>query len=242
MKRDIITILLSVGIILNACKTEEPAAIASVNVVNVAVNAGTVKVNYLGKQISWASYTGADGTVAYGTNKVYSISNAIGDFSFPVVSSADTTKPVFNGKLNLNPGSINTLYLAGQSPTYDTLFVKESAFPSYADSVLAVRFINLVPNSGNINLTLAGTPAINEFNGITYKKQSGFKRYEATYKFPNTYFIFQVRNTDGSLLASYPFTIANLGFTRRKSATLVFRGLIGGAGANAPAISFIANY
>ncbi|WP_316818405.1 hypothetical protein [Pedobacter nyackensis] len=227
---------------LSACIKEHIEIPASINVVNVAINAGIVKVNYFGKSINWGSYTGTEASVVYGANKVYSVVDARSEFSLNIVRSTDTTKSVFNGHLNLTAGSINSLYLTGQSPNYDTVFVKESAFPVYADSAFAVRFINLVPNSGDVNVTLASSSTVNEFTGLAYKKQSVFKKYEATYKFPNTYFNFQVRNSNGILLASHTISSANHMATRRKRATLVFRGLIGGTGTNSPAISFVPNY
>ena len=226
-------------IVLTSCKEDEKLTpLSALNVFNATADLPSVKVNTLGTPIDYAAYPDV---ITYGTNRLYSIPASNREISG--VATVTPAQNVFSFSQKFQPGGIYSLFLAGQMPTVESIFLEEH-FPSYAmaDSSLAVRVINLSPNSAPVNVTLSATPTVNEFTGIAYKQLSDFKKYSAKTGVSNTAFNFQVRNASGALLSSYAFTAANLTAARWRSVTLVLRGLAGGSGSNALAVSYIGNY
>jgi len=223
-----------------ACKKDEKteSQLASINVINAAVDVATIKVNNFGKPISWTNLTGVDGTVNYtGTtaNKIYGIYQPNARFAFEVVSTPDTLRKVFVKDLDLVVGGVYSLYLTGRSPNFESVFVKED-IPYHTDSVAGVRFINLSSNSDPISVNITGNANGSGVTSLAYKASTEFKTYPAKSK--NLSYAFQVRNvTTGALLASY-----TLATPRMLNVTLAFRGLVGTTGTTAPVITRINNY
>ena len=161
-----------------------------------------------------------------------------------VVATADTTTFLVNTNLNLS-SPMYTMYIAGQSPTIDTLFREEKNYPFIrqdrtppsSDSVVNLRFVNLSPNSTPVKIKIAGATT-NEVDNLPYKGITDFKAYVA--KLTPTSYAFQVRDavTD-ALLVSYTFSATST--NRFTHVALIFKGLVGGTGANVLSISAI-NY
>lgn len=193
---------------------------ASVTVINAAVNNGSIRVNAgAGSGFAYAKAT----DVAYGTSAVYGAFT--GSNTITAVSSTDSTKVLFNRTIDLTP--ISTLYIAGLSPTIDTIFRVENNLPyinassTTPDNSVYVRLVNLSPNSGPLNVNLSTTPTVNEVAALPYKGISEFKKYAA----PTTLasYIFEIREPGTNrLIVSYTLP---LGTYRFKTVTLVIRGL-----------------
>lgn len=252
--KKIINVLCILGLAFNACKKEEmPISYPSINVINAAVGAGTVKVNYHSRQINWSTYTGTIGSVPFGISQTFTVFNS-NDYPFTIVPALDTLNAVFKQKLDLDPTGVYTLFTTGQTGAYDAVLVKEENIPyNYADSAIAVRFINLSPNSPAVNITLASTPTVNETVGLAYKQKTAFKKYTALKVIPTGTLTFQVRDAaSNALLTSYtfpavtgasPYTTVSATLSRFKSVTLAIKGLAGTtSGTNAYSVFPVAHY
>ena len=214
---------------------------ASINIIHATVGIPTLKVNYFGSTIIYAAFTSGPGALAYGTNTVVSVSP--GSTPVTIVSSTDTLNPIYNSPVATSGGDVYSLYLAGQSTAAEAVLVKETNIPihSLTDSTCGIRFINLSYNSAPVNVTLSTTTTVNEFTNVAYKSISDFKSYPAAVV--NSTYTFQVRNSTGTLLASYVFTGASTAAVPRfLNVTLAFIGQIGGTGANVPNLVRVNNY
>jgi hypothetical protein len=195
--------------------------LASVNVVHAVVNAPTVKVNTTGATVTYLTF--AD-SINYGAAKAYAIPGRA-NVPFAIVSTKDTTKPLFNASFAIGEGETYSLFLAGQYPQCDTVWVRDY-ISNYTDSLVGVRFINLSPNSSAININIKGNTGL-EATGLAYKQITAFKTYPA--KSTNGSYIFEVRDAaTGNLLTTFTLTIA-----RFHNHTLVIKGLAGATGTNA---------
>ncbi|WP_142531146.1 DUF4397 domain-containing protein [Pedobacter westerhofensis] len=193
---------------------------ANITVINAALNAGSIKVN-AGAGNGFAYAKASD--VAFGGNAIYGAFT--GSTPITVVSSTDTTKVLFSRTVDLQP--ISTLYIAGLSPTIDTVFRVEKSIPVINNAVLKpdssvyIRFVNLSPNSTplNINVRLATT---NEVTGLAYKGISELKKYAA--KTSSTTYTFEIRDAATNVVQStLNFNATN---NRYKTITIVIRGLM----------------
>lgn len=255
MKKINILIACTSAIILYAaCKKNEITTThPSLSVINAAIGSGTVKVNYFGKPINWANYTGSLGNVNFGSSQILTIFNLNNDYPFTIVPSTDTTNKIVNTKLPMNTDGIYSLYLIGEPGKYDYIYNKEANIPyNLTDSSVSIRFINLSPNSPSVNITLASTPTVNEVQGLAYKSQSNFKQYPLPKVIPIGSVTFQIKNSQNDmLLASYtlptspvsPYTVVSTSLSRFKSITLVIKGLSGtSTGANAYGVFPVTHY
>jgi hypothetical protein len=144
--------------------------------------------------------------------------NPSGNTPLNLVSAADTSVPLFQGKFNLKPGGIYSLYLVGQIKAIDTVF-RQDIIPVYQDSVSGLRFINLVQGSQPISVNLQGYfPTQTEFSGLAYKQISDFKTYSGIGGI--TSYEFEIRDqSTGNLLTTFSWH-----FSLYKNNTLVISG------------------
>ncbi len=241
MKKLIILILNAICFF--ACKKEEKTfrTSSTINVINSAIGITQVKVNPSSKSLNYAMTTAS---VNYSASKFYYAE--IGFHSLVAVASTDTTKTLFRGSFDFQPG-IYTMYLGGQAPNIDTLFRKEFDFPfiktdiakpATADSAVNVRFVNLSPNSPALKINIKNSTS-NEVDNFTYKSIGKWKAYNnkaAT----TTNYIFEVRNAStNELILTYTFGASAT--NRFKNVALIIKGLVGGTGSNVLGI-FPANY
>ncbi|HMI01781.1 MAG TPA: hypothetical protein VK541_04820 [Pedobacter sp.] len=250
MKKIIIAILF-ISLWVQACKKNETIEkqISSFNVVNAAIDIASAKVYAADHLINWkplpitdaVAFTRASFFGAYaGNNYIRS------------VSATDTTKVLFssNNTEEFKPAAFNTLFLCGQNGAYEGVFIKDDQIVNYTDQVMGIRIINLSPNSTPVNITLSTTSTINETTGLAYKQITDFKTYPADATVVSM--IFQIRNSTGTLLASYtlpaktpvsPYTNISIAHARFKNVTLVIKGLIGTTtGANAFGVFPVSHY
>jgi len=214
----------------SACEKDETTyrATANITVINTAAGLGAIRVN-----------PGAGSGFAYAkaTDLAYSASAVFGAYTgsntITVVKSTDTTTKVFQRTIDLKP--ISTLYIAGTAAAVDTMFRVESNFPYInssdinAESAMYIRFVNLSPNSGTVNVRISGATAL-EATALPYKGISEFKKYPAPIVVPPApaFVTFEIRNAANThTLASIPVTYSA---SRYKTASIIFRGLVNTAG------------
>lgn len=223
-----LVILITVSIL--SCKKQlTPQAAASINVVNAAINSEAVKVNSLGGSVIYASFP----DLGYGSNAVFTV--PAGNPVITIVLSSDTLHPIYNNAVSVKSNGIYSLYLAGQSPDFDTLLIADS-IPYRTDSTAGIRFINLSPNSNPITVNLSAIPNLKEFTGIGYKQITAFKTYPANST--DLLYDFDIRDANsGDLITTYELNTPVF-----SNVTLVLTGLIGAIDQNAPGILRVNNY
>ena len=257
-----LTLIVCSLFLLSCEKEKETPQLAAITVVNLAIDAGTVKVNYFGNPITWATYTAntnttnatatvnAPSTLGFATQGKYGL--FAGNNPIVIVPTNDTLTPIYNNSIQTTGGDVYSLYLAGQPPTFETLLIKD-AIPAFEkDSSINIRFINLSPNSPAVNITLAATTTVNETTNLNYKDITAFKKYPLPPVIPAGTVTFHVRNADtNALLTTYtlpatgtsPNPTVSIALSRFKSITLAIKGLAGTTtGVNAYSVLPVANY
>lgn len=244
-----ILILLLTGLVIQSCKkAERIPTMASLTIVNAAIDIAGTKSYASNKQVSWSAIPVGD-VVNFANFK--HLGAFPGAKNIVVVNSADTTKTLYSGTAEFKEGGLNTLFLCGQTGTYEGVYLADEVFPYYTEEVVGVRFINLSPNSPAVSVNLTATPTVNEKANLGYKQKSEFKAYPANAAVITTGIAFQVKNaTTGALLASYtlpatavsPYTTATVAQARFKNVTLVIKGLVGGTGTNAFGVFPVSHY
>jgi len=214
-----------VAFLAGSCKksTVETSPLASLNVTNVVVGGKTVKLNS-NLVDSATNYN----FKAFGLNA--------GNTNIYVYPTGDSAHPYFTSTVPTSSGGVYSLFLSGNVATkVDTMLVKES-IPVYTDSSCGVRFINLVYNSNPIKVTRSTSPTVTEFSSLSYRQISAFKTYPALST--NGTYVFQVRDAvPDTVLATYTLTTP-----RFFNCTLVWKGMKGGTGTNAPGVLRVNNY
>ena len=216
MKKNIILFLVTIPGFILSCKKDNTVPIdSSLDIINAAANIPSVVVNF------------SEAAIPFYQNQAFVYYSSSLEYGFPsgvtpivIVSSSDTTKPIFQGNLNLAAGGIYSLYLIGQSQKPDT-FLMEDNIVNYTPDLAGVRFINLSPDSGPISVNIQGNAATQtEFNSLAYKQISDFKTYDASVQYGN--YTFEVRDqATGILLTTFAWN-----YTGSKNNTLVISGSV----------------
>ena len=163
-------------------------------------------------------------------------------------ASTDTLpkdEPVLKLDLDLKAGDTYSLFVYGQKDAAKHLLLKD-LIPGVKekDSLVWVRFINL---SGfpNISFNIAGNDPGALVSDLAYEQNSGFLQLPADHTVFN--YVFEVRDkSTGSLLFSLTterindYTNLYNGWFNRPN-TLVFAGIPGASGTNAPKLFMMAN-
>jgi len=226
MKRNLhATIVVALMLILSSCAKDNNELKASANIytVNAAIGAGSIKVNP-GITKGFAYKNAPD--LAYGTSSVFGTFS--GSKNITVVSSTDTTKTLFSRTIDLQ--SIHSLYIAGQSPTIDTIFRTERNFPYIQgaklnpDSSIYIRFINLSPNSTPLKIKIS-TATTNEVDALAYKDISPFKKYSAQKNVTANY-VFEVRDVATNTLRTTATATINPATNRYKTISIIYKDLM----------------
>jgi hypothetical protein len=223
------TTLIIIAICFINCKKDIDVSkpISTINVINAAIDIGSIRVNATGKAVS---YLATVDPVAYSSNKFYY--SEAGFQQLIAVKAIDTTQIIFKQSVDLRNG-FNTLYLAGMSPEIDTLFRHESDIqfiktdittPTSQEYITYLRFVNLSPNSTALKINIKNTPT-SELSDFTYKSISKWKPYVNNLPGPTIY-IFEIRRIDtNELVLTYTF---NANSTNRfRNVSLVIKGLLG---------------
>ncbi|TKC55173.1 DUF4397 domain-containing protein [Pedobacter hiemivivus] len=210
-KFEIYTLLLNVllSIAFLSCKKEEPLpVISSLIVANAVAGSKPLLVNlneganpsyYLYRTASALKYGLLEGDV--GKLNVENETQRIRLFQSPDTTA--TSQPLFDLKLQIGKGSINSLFLTGTVSHPDYLL--ETAVPPYhnqPDSTFGVRFTNLSYQSKPVNVYVISNGERKEVEGLVYKGITGYKKYAALAKTGTYTFEFRDQETQ-QVLAVY---------------------------------------
>jgi hypothetical protein len=209
--------LLAIVLLSCACKRDvfTTTPLASLRIVNMVTGGGPVKLR---------SYTT---TIA---NNAASYLGIFPDSSLYVYPDGDSLHPWFRtDKATLiEEDQSYSLFLGGTPANVSAKLIKEN-IPIRRDSTAGIRFINLSPDSGPVNVILSTTPGVSEFFNIAFGEITDFKSFPAT--ITNTTYTFQVINpANNKVLASITMSGASVStfVPRFKNVTLVFRGKVTG--------------
>jgi len=173
---------------LNACiKTITDPGTSALTIVNAIPNSNALITNFWGN--TGSQIQNSDTLQYYSTAlQIYyanwsELSSYSGKTTLSLPQISDTTTSLTNLNLNLQIGSIYSLFITGSDTTHvDTLFTKDNIpyYPYSGDSLTGVRFINLSTGSLPILITLQGdtthTPIA---NNISYKTVTSFQQLSA---------------------------------------------------------------
>lgn len=239
MKSKFITFLFCCVILsMAACKKDLkiPGGLTNITVVHALTDVPTLLVNTSGKAGVWNtlnnSYTGK---VAYGASLGNPVQISIAK-NLKIASATDTLGSIYHAPPDFSPlaGDIYTLLIFGGAQTPQSVLIKEN-LTARADSTTGVRFINLVQNSKPIKVNIQNSTTT-EADNLGYKSYSDFKGYDAKSKHPN--YVFEFRDVaTNNLLFSYVYVVA-----RTYNVSLVLRGIAGGTGTNAIAVTRVNHY
>jgi hypothetical protein len=209
--------------LITSCKKSvvRNTPMASITVTNAVVNGPSIRL-------------GNDITTVY-NNYFSSLNIPVGDRNLYVWPVGDSTHPYYtNSKFTAADREVYSLFIAGEPGSTTGVLIKDN-MPYHTDSTFGVRFINLVPDSPPLMITLSTTPTVSEVNNLNYLQYTDFKIYPGR-STPDSY-TFEARlASDGSLVAST--TIASSWFSsfRFANMTVVVSGMIG-----SPSMFYVSN-
>lgn len=209
--------LSTVILIFGACKKELPPveSNSALTIVNASLGNPSIIATFSDSMLPYYLNVGP---ISYGSYTEYGVPS--GKTPLILVSSADTTKPLFQQMLTMQTGGIYTLYITGQGHggQGDALLLRDT-LPFHTDSIAGIRFINLSPDSGPVSINLQGNfPSSLEFSNLNYKEITSFKNYAAANGVQN--YNFEIRDqVSGNLLTTFSW-----GFNVFKNNTVVISG------------------
>lgn len=235
MKRNLFGILAMGLIVLSSCKksAQTEGSLASVNIANTVVNGKVARVNtYLRDSINVNSY------------KLITIAS-LPSTELNIYPSGNPSVSYFKRNVDIEPGALYSLFLMGSATSPEGVFVKNNIPAFGTDSVVNIRVVNTSYTSGPIDVNLLSEPTVKQFSAIAYRDVSSFKAIPFKTKRITGDNVFQCRNASGTLLASYTLPLTgtiSVDKARFKNITLIFKGISGGVGANAPGVFVMPHY
>jgi hypothetical protein len=220
---------------LQSCKKDGPTftPLASLNVADAVIGGRNVKLN-----------TNVRDSATLYSYKLFQI--VAGESAIKLYPTNNPAAPYFDQTRTTVNGGIYSLFLTGTASAPENIFVKDEIPPFSQDSIVRVRIVNCSVNSSAISVTLGSAPTATIFSNIAYKSVSAFRDIELKTRLAVGGNIFQVRDSSGTLLASYtlPATgLVSVASSRFKNITLVVRGLSGTtSGTDAFGIYGMTNY
>ena len=220
---------------LQSCKKDGPTftPLASLNVADAVIGGRNVKLN-----------TNVRDSATLYSYKLFQI--VAGESPIKLYPTNNPAAPYFDQTRTTVNGGIYSLFLTGTASAPENVFVKDEIPPFSQDSIVRVRIVNCSVNSSPISVTLGSAPTATIFSNIAYKSVSAFRDIELKTRLAVGGNIFQVRDSSGTLLASYtlPATgLVSVASSRFKNITLVVRGLSGTtSGTDAFGIYGMTNY
>lgn len=239
MRKINITVILLfclLSIAFNSCKKEEQVIriISSLKIINAVPDAAP----YLLADLRNGNNTG----LYYSSGAIFRYEDAGQDakistekevlplviYLFP--DTLPTNKPLFDLKLQLPKGSINSLFLLGTVSQPDYKLV--TAIPPGHDGLgttFGLRFANLSYQSKPVSVSVLHNGEEKVLDGLAYKDVSNYKKYDASANGDNLTFQFRDQETQ-RLLASYVLTgllATENNLWRAKNFTLALKGLPG---------------
>jgi len=188
--------------------------VASLNIVNATIDAPNLALNFSPTGFLYAQN---QTFIPDGSNLELGVTSGVNVVN--LISSVDTTHTMYHGTLNLASGNVYSLYVAGQAPNYQTVFMQDN-IPIYPDSSAGVRFINLSPDSPPLHISLQGSSG-DVFSALAYKNITAFEKYTATSNIVNNGgYNFNVTDASGNVLTTFNW----VPMVFNKSNTLVIAG------------------
>jgi hypothetical protein len=208
---NLIGIVIVIQLVAMGCHKSSSVLVSpsSLNIVN-AIPTSQPIIPVLGTANAIVYFGNAE-SINYADAQLYSPLS--GPNSLYIVQSTDTLEinpkfEMFNGTLNLVSGGIYSFFLCGDTTAVDTFFVQDH-IPVYNDSSAGVRFVNLSPGSGPMNINFQGNPATQtEFSNLAYKQISTFKAYSASSSAPVNYtFVIHDQVSGDSVVYSWSYSL-----------------------------------
>jgi hypothetical protein len=195
---------------------------ASLTIVNAVTGSSSLYTNFgatAGKETTSLQWYSTAAEVGHNSWSEFGSYSGIVDLAFS--QTTDSLKVIWSGSVTLPIGSINSLFLSGDTTTVDTVTSVDNIpdFPQ-GDSLAGVRFANLSKGSLPMTVNIKGNPATQtEFSGLGYQQVSAFKSYSAVHSIGGSY-SFEIRDqASGNLLATYTWR-----YTLEKCMTIVITG------------------
>jgi hypothetical protein len=120
-----------------------------------------------------------------------------------------SSNTLFFGILDLQPGSIYSLFLTGADTSSPDFLLTTDSIPSYgpADSVMGIRFVNLSTGSNPISINLEDNSNGSEVTSLPYKEITSFKQYVNNSTIQD--YLFVVRDVStGDSLTQFDFLLS----------------------------------
>lgn len=221
-------IFLAISFLFASCKKEDvkiDTHLATVNLVNaISSYSSQIKMNFTGGNFNYAdsknlSYINYDGKYMNGA-LAYAIPANV-TMPLIVTTPTDTTKPIFNERVNIGKGESYSLFVTGY-PDAPTAFMVKDALTSRNDST-GIRMVNLSPNSDKLKVNIYWGNFSYQFTNLSYKDVTSFSSFPNNISEP--YYIVEVRNEATDELYAEFFLDE---VTRQKNITLIVRGLVYG--------------
>ena len=192
-------ILLLLTAMLFACEEDDPEIkrVASLKVVHAVADAPGVYVNYFNEEITFAGYP----LVRFGSFERYTLP-AEGPTNLIFTYDGDTTRQAFSEAVMLEAGQVATYFLTGDSSSLSSVMVEDVGIATLTDSLNAIRFINMSPDTGPVQIGIADSSVVIAPE-LAYTNTTEYISFEATSMHPE--YTFEFRNADDSVLASYRF-------------------------------------
>lgn len=227
-------------IFLDGCtKDEVRLGGASLTTVHAVCGLGMLKTNFKGTEpIGYENAT----LIRYGiylpNDNQHGLSAGVHRLGlFEIPDTLADSKPRFLVDLNLEMGSINTLYLLGSKGETETL-IRSEQIPYYAsiDSVMGLRFANLSSSKPPVVVTIHRgdrQELYEQGKVLEYKDITAFQRYPISSEAPSFYTIEFRHASTNELLASYTIEHAMGAGTSSEPNRWIYRNftiaLIGGS-------------
>jgi hypothetical protein len=198
--------------LVNAVPNSTPSLVTNFSGTDPITYSSALKVEY-SKSAPNLSYTGEQRLAIY---------------KYPDTNAHNA--PLYDLTLDLQPGTIYSLFLTGTLSSPDTMFTIDTPpYHPFSDSTLGIRFVNLSVGGAPVSVNLVGRANGSEVSGLSYKNITGFAKYSATAAVSK--YTFEFRNTaTGVLISSIDVADINLllyNKRRYRNFTLALIGLPG---------------
>jgi uncharacterized protein DUF4397 len=160
-----------------------------------------------------------------------------GSYNFAFYDSASATSPVLSNTVSINANSYYSYFVIDSFSKVKATFVRDDLKATTSDSVF-VRFLNLSPNAGVVNLFESKGDST-YYSNRTFNDQSansGNATFNRLKLRADSIYTFQLKQPDGTILASKEDTLSG-GHTY----TIFAKGNVGGTGSQAIGIGQIVN-
>ncbi|NML22779.1 hypothetical protein HHL16_17980 [Pseudoflavitalea sp. G-6-1-2] len=244
MKRIIIAAMLIM--LVTACKKEEVVRPGSASLMIFHGVAGGNTLHTVYSTTAPAEFSTTN-KIVYGSFSPGSNLQSViaGSSPLALYHSPDTlpkSAPLFKLNLDLQTGSMQSLFLAGtpEAPEY-ALVKDEPLFFQGGDSAMGIRFVNLMPDKIPVSINLQSASPGSEVAELPYKGATAFKKYDV--KMDIADYVFEFRDVATGTLIQKITTekIANNGKLTPnawiyKNFAFALVGKMGATGALAPKV------